>query len=295
MSDHTVSARTRAVLDNPWLWVGLVYACGLVARVIYMFHVPPEQFVSSDMSFYVSLAQKLAGEHGPLDPADVRYPLGYPALIAFLIAEGGSLARVVNLQLIVSALVPPAVGLLAAAAYGRRTAQLAVMFASLYFPFIEYGALFLSEIHFILWLTLSFAALFAAYHARGPAARLALAAAGGVALSVAAAFQSVALPAAFLLAAVEGTALMVALPNADARARAQRLRPWLLRWAVVAIAAAPLLGVQARACTRANAGRFCVTNNKGPSDLLLGHYGRVGTIEWTPPGGGTTRFGSPGA
>jgi hypothetical protein len=296
MTDGALAARTRAVLNSPWLWVGLVYLCGLAMRAIYTFTVqPPEQFVTSDMFFYVSLARKFAAAHGPVDPWDVTHPLGYPALVAFLISGGGSLARVVNLQLIVSALVPPAVGLLAAAAYGRRTAQLAVIFASLYFPFIEYGALFLSEIHFILWLTLSFAILLAAHHVRRGAGRVALAAAGGVALSVAAAFKSVALPAAFLMAAVEGTALLVARPPADARTRVKRLGPWLLRWTVVAIAAVPLLGVQARACTRANAGHFCVTGNKMGSDLLLGHYGRIGAMEWTPPGGGTSRFGSPGS
>jgi 4-amino-4-deoxy-L-arabinose transferase-like glycosyltransferase len=185
------------------------------------------------------------------------------------------------------------VGLFAALAYGRRSAQLAVIFASLYFPFIEYGALLLSEIHFILWLTLSFAALFAARSARRRGAALGLAAAGGVALSVAAAFKSVALPAAFMLAVIEGAALLAALPRTDVRARLGRLRPWLLRWAMVGVAAAPLLAVQARACTRANAGNFCVTGNKIGSDFLLGHYGRISSIEWTSPDGGTARFGSP--
>jgi hypothetical protein len=138
--------RTRlpAVLSSPWLWVGLVYLCGLAVRVIYTFHIQrPEEFITSDMFFYVSLAQKFAANHGPVDPWDVTHPLGYPALIAFLISGGGSLTRVVNLQLVVSALVPLAVGGLAAAAYGRRTAMIAVLFTSLYFPFIEYGALFL--------------------------------------------------------------------------------------------------------------------------------------------------------
>ena len=296
-SDRAVSGKARAaVLNSPWLWVGLVYVCGVIGRAIYTFHVqPPEQFITSDMFFYVSLAQKYAASGGPVDPWDVTHPLGYPALVAFLISGGGSLSRVVNLQFVVSALIPPAVGLLAAFAYGRRTAQLAVMFASLYFPFIEYGALFLSEIHFILWLTVSFAILFATYHVRGRAGRLGLAAAAGVALSVAAAFKSVALPAAFLMAMVEGVALLVQPPSEDARARVKRLAPWVLRWAIVGVAAAPLLGVQAKACTRANGGNFCVTGNKIASDLLLGHYGRIGAMEWTPPGGGTSRFGSPGS
>jgi hypothetical protein len=296
MPDRVLAARPRTVLQSPWLWVGLVYACGVAVRAIYTFRVqPPDQFITSDMFFYVSLAQKFAAAHGPVDPWDVTHPLGYPALVAFLISGGGSLARVVNLQMIVSALVPPAVGLLAAATYGRRTAQFAVMFASFYFPFIEYGALFLSEIHFILWLTLSFALLFAGHHVSRRAARLALAAAGGVALSVAAAFKSVALPAAFLMAAVEAIGLVAALPPAGAAVRARRLTPWLSRWAIVAIAAAPLLGVQARACTRANEGHFCITGNKIGSDFLLGHYGRIGALEWTAPGAGTARFGSPGS
>ena len=165
--------RGRALLHSAWLWVGLVYLCGVVVRAIYTFHVqPPARFITSDMYFYVTLAQKFLASKGPVDPADVTHPLGYPALIALLLSGGGSLARVVVLQFVVSCLVPAAVGLFAALAYGRRSAQLAVIFASLYFPFIEYGALFLSEIHFILWLTLSFVALFAALRARRRGAAL---------------------------------------------------------------------------------------------------------------------------
>src|SRR5437870_4142120 len=98
MADRTFAARARAVLNSAWLWVGLVYACGVAARALYTFRVqPPEQFITSDMFFYVSLAQKFAAAHGPVDPWDVTHPLGYPALLAFLISGGGSLARVVNL------------------------------------------------------------------------------------------------------------------------------------------------------------------------------------------------------
>jgi hypothetical protein len=292
------AAQSANILTSPWLLVGLVYIFGIVLRAIYTFYVqPPERFITSDMYFYVQLSKKFLAAHGPADPWDVTHPLGYPALLAFMTSEGGSLARVVILQFILCCLVPPALGFLGAAAYGRRTGMLAVMFGSLYFPFIEYGALFLSEIHFIFWLTAAFALLFAVHKVRRRWVGLALAAGGGVALSAASAFKSVALPAAFLLAVVEGVALLLTAPApADARTRLDRLRPWVLRWAIVGIAAAPLLGVQARACTHANAGNFCVSGNKMGADLLLGHYGRLGAIEWNPPGGnGGARFGSPGA
>jgi len=286
-----------AALQNPLIWVALVYVIGIALRAIYTYDVQrPADFITSDMYFYVSLSKKFAAMHGPVDPWDVTHPLGYPALLAFLTAGGGSLARVVNLQFVVSCLIPPALGLLGTAAYGRRTGLLAVVFASLYFPFIEYGALFLSEIHFILWLILTFAALFQAHRARRTGVALALAAAGGVALSVAAAFKSVALPAVFVFALVEGVALLARAADGGRGWRLAALKPWLVRWAVVAVAAVPLLAVQARSCTRANRGRFCVTGNKVGSDFLLGHYGRVAAIDWKPElPGGSVRFGSPGS
>jgi hypothetical protein len=302
--------RARAVFDHPLLWVLPLYACGIAIRAIYTFYAhPPESFIASDMYFYVTLAKRLASTAGPLNPWDVTHPLGYPMLLALLISGGGSLARVAVVQFVVSCLVPPALGLLGAAAYGRRTGLLAFAFGTLYFPFIEYGALFLSEIHFIFWLAIAFAALFAARRARRRPTGLAFAAAGGVTLSIAAAFKSVALAAAIFFFAVEGAALLLARPDRRARAagpddpktgngrpgRFARFKPWLLRAGVCALAATPLLAVLTRACTRANRGEVCVTGNKVASDFLLGHYGRIANIEWKPEGYELVRFGSPGA
>src|SRR5204863_5078733 len=243
-----------------------------------------DDYICSDMGLYVGLARRIAA-HIPLSAPDVTHPLGYSALLAFLMSAGGSLALAVDLQVVVSCLVPLAVGLLGAAAYGRRTGLLVIVLATFYFPFIEYGALFLSEIHFILWLTLAFAGLFAARRVQRRAAALGLAVAGGLALSLAASLKSVALPAAFLFFVVDGVALAVGSPGAgQPSSRLARLRPWVLRGALVALAAAPLLGVLAQVCTHANRGRFCVTGNKVGSDFLLGHYGRVADVEWRTDG-----------
>src|ERR1700690_309981 len=128
-----IPRRVDAVLRHPILGVALVYVLGIALRLEYTLNVhPPEAFISSDMNLYVSLARKLASSNEPLMPWDVTHPLGYPALLAFLLSGGGSLARVVDLQIVVSSLVPLAVGLLGAAAFGRRTALAAVAFASLY-------------------------------------------------------------------------------------------------------------------------------------------------------------------
>ena len=293
MIERFLPPRARALLRNPLPWVVLVYLSGILLRVIYTLHIQrPQDLLLSDMELYVITARKIAG-HEQLGPWDVTHPLGFPAFVAFMIAGVGSLARAANVQIVIGVLVPSAVGLLGAAAYGRRTGLLATVFASLYFPFIDYGALFLAEIHFILSLTLAFAAFLGARNVRRRAVSLTLAAAGGVALSIAASFKSVALPAAFAFFAVEGAALLFALTNGASSLRA-RLTPWVLRGVVVACAAAPLLGVLARVCTRANDGHFCVTGNKGGSDFYLGHTGRVGSVAWETPTRGI-HFGSPGA
>jgi hypothetical protein len=280
----------RGIAANPLLWVLLVYACGIGVRLIYTLAVQrPDRFIYSDMGLYVGLARRIAARM-PLGPSDVTHPLGYSEFLAFMMTEGYGLARAIGVQLVVTCLVPLAIGLLGAAAYGRRTGLLAVVFSSLYFPFIEYGALFLSEIHFIFWMALAFAGLFGARRVRRRTALIGLSAAAGFALSIAASLKSVALPAAMLFFFADGVALLLARPAAGSPARSfDRLKP------VVAVAAAPLLGVLARVCTHANDGRFCITGNKMGSDFLLGHYGRVADVEWRSGDHDQFRFGSPGA
>ena len=294
-----LSPRARAVLYHPALWVGLVYACGVAVRVLYTLYIQrPDALIYSDMGIYVGLARRMVAGV-PLIRPDVTHPLGYASLLAFLIGQSRSLSLAIHVQLVVSCLVPLTVGLLGAVAYGRRTAYLAVVFTSLYFPFIEYGALFLSEVHFVFWMSLTFASWFAARRVRRRAAALGLTVVGGLCLSIAAALKSVALPAAFMFFVVEGVALVAGRPTDGPRvswlARLARLKPWVLRGALVAVAAAPLLGVLARVCTRANDGLFCVTGNKMGADFLMGHYGRIADLEWVTEGHDQFRFGSPGA
>jgi len=292
----TSSGWRRGLAGNPLLWVLLVYACGIGVRLLYTLAIQrPDHLIYSDMGLYVGLARRIAARV-PLGPSDVTHPLGYAEFLAFMMTEGYGLARAVGVQLVVTCLVPLAIGLLGAAAYGRRTGLLAIVFSSLYFPFIEYGALFLSEVHFVFWMTLAFAGFFAARRVERRAAVIGLSAAAGFALSIATSLKSVALPAAMLFFFADGVALLLANPAGGSPVRwVDRLKRWLLRGVVVAVAAAPLLGALARVCTHANDGRFCVTGNKMGSDFLLGHYGRVADIEWRSEGHDQFRFGSPGA
>ena len=237
------------------------------------------------MGIYVELARKIAA-HDPLGPWEVTHPLGYPALLAFLISGAGSLARAVKVQIVISGLVPPALGLLGIAAYGRRTGLLATVFGSLYFPFIEYGALFLTEIHFVFWMTLAFAGFLGAR--RLPAARSRHRVRGGRrhrALDRGDVQDPRPARGVRLLRRRRrrGRPARAAAPAQRRRGRA-RLKPWVLRGAVAVLAAAPVLGVMSRTCTRAS-GRFCITGKEMGHDFLLGHYGRIADVEWDRAGG----------
>jgi hypothetical protein len=287
------SPRARSLTASPLLWVSLVYVCGVVLRILYTLKIQrPETVIYADMGLYIGRARRLAAGL-PVEAADVTTGLGYPALLSFL-SSNGSFGRAVIAQLIISCLLPLALGLLAAAAYGRRTALLAVVFGSLYFPFIEYGALFLTELHLTFWLALAFAGFMAAHRARRPGAALALAAGGGLALSIAATFKTLALPPAVAFFVVDGVAHAVGRGGAGSSPSLfVRLKPWLLRGALAALAAAPVLGVMSSVCTRAS-GRFCVTGKEMGHDFLLGHYGRIADIEWGPEHD-KYRFGSPSA
>src|SRR6187401_1431020 len=141
----SISPRVRAVaavavLGHPGVGVALAYIVGIAWRVNYTLNVhPPERFVDSDMQLYVSLARRLLETKGPSAPWDVTHPLGFPSFLAFMLSDGGTLLQAGYAQMVVGCLVPGAVGLLGLAAFGPRTGMLAVVFASLYFPFIEYG------------------------------------------------------------------------------------------------------------------------------------------------------------
>jgi 4-amino-4-deoxy-L-arabinose transferase-like glycosyltransferase len=265
--------------------VGAIYLAGVALRVWYTFVFrPPSASIYSDMDFYVSLARELRSG-AALRPWHVTHPLGFPLLLMLTRGSDLTFAGPTQMQLAVSALVPVVAGVLGAAAFGRRTALAMIAVSSFYFPFIEYGALFLSEVHFIFWLALAFAAFLVA--PRAPTERLAVATAfgGGIALSIAAVMKAVALPVAIVFFAVQTLGL---------RLGRRRLRLGLALAALLGVL--PLVAFHASACTRANGGRVCVMGTKAGADFLLGHYGRVREIQWAGPDGGRAfHFSSPGS
>jgi 4-amino-4-deoxy-L-arabinose transferase-like glycosyltransferase len=275
-------------------WVAFVYLVGVVIRGVYTFVArPPEMSIFSDMKLYVHFARTLQAKGLlSLQPWDVTHPLGFSLLLSWILPKSGSHFAATLLQFAVSCLTPLAVGCLGAAAFGRMTAAVCVVLASLYFPFIEFGALYLTEIHFMFWMALGFAALLAATASSRRWRAILWALAGGFCLSVAVTMKALALPAGLAFFGVYGVGVVLRRSELTLK---RRVETWLLIAFVALLGALPVTGSHTALCTNANRGNFCIAGNKSTADFLLGHCGKVGTIRWRGDSGHEFLFGSPGA
>ena len=268
---------------RPWLpstvtW--LACALGVLWR---WFHITkwydPRRIMPAEMQAYVTLAKRLAQPGYVLTAADVPNPPGNTWLLEHFLRRDASLLQQVHFNFLVCALVPLAIGALGWVAFGKRTAQAAVVIASAYFALVDCGAYFAPDVHLALVGTLTVASYLQAMKlvaeapsARRTAAFLALAALSGVLFSLAMALSHVALPAVLGFCAVHF--LFTRGPK--------HLRKAMVLAAFL-VASAPLTVQIAARCTAANGGQFCRSSNTTEAEFLLGHYNRIGGIEWHDP------------
>ena len=260
-SPRVVPSRTRRPLPIRSLGRPGV-PCGVVVRVLYTLWIQrPESMIYSDMGIYVDLARRMVAGI-PLIRPDVTHPLGYASLLAFLIGRPSrSLALAINVQLVVSCLVPLAVGLLGATAYGRRTAIPGGRVREPVFPVHRVrravsvrGSLHLLDVDHVRELVCR--ATRPPPRGRASASRWW---AGTLRCpSPPPSSRWRCRPRSCTSSSTASLSWSAARRTARAfhgSRGSPRLKPWVLRGALVAVAAAPLLGVLARVCTRANDGR----------------------------------------
>jgi hypothetical protein len=233
---------------------------------------------------YMRQAARWIDPRYTLAPVDATHPPGMGLLIGFFLERDPSLQGLVLFQLLVSCLVPLAVGALALAVFGPGSALAAIAAASLYFPFIDYGGYFLSEIYLALLAPLSLACFLWANGARRSTASALLGGlAAGLSFSLAWSMKVVALAAIGLFCAVFFVF--------------HRGTPWRIKGLAAAgmiLGALPLVTAISYRASAAT-GRYVLASNKSGADFLLGHYGRIRLIRWVDPAGPTLFFGSPSA
>lgn len=330
-----------------WIWLGfaaVIFGVGVWFRYVYIYRLHnPNDYVYSDMKMYVDLARRLNQPGYKLNIGDITHPPGNTWLLQyFMRSDPTKLTGLVRLQFIVASLVPLTMGFLAWVAFpakhlrdaagklpgfftrlaAQRTAQVAVIAGSLYFPYIDFGGYYLAEIHmtFTGTLTIAFYLLGMRLVAEpdpevAPAAQppsgfvehlieslrrrpariigaFAAMAVGGFLFSFAMALKMVA------MLAIGGFMVTHFL-------FAKRPR-WIFKLVLPAmflLAAAPLTREMVSRCTEANRDpnndnkpTFCTGSNKSAADFLLGHKGRIQGIEWRDPKvPGVVGFGNPAA
>lgn len=231
------------------------------------------------MAVYISTARRIANESYRLTPLDVTHPPGASWMFSQFYQADSSFFTLMLFQFVVSALIPLGVGTLAWVAFDQKSAAWAIAVSSGYFYHVEYAGFFLSEVYMMLLIPLIMALYLLAVRAKKPAVMLLFSVVGGVLFFIAIAFKTVTVPAVLGFCGVHWLFT-----------RGEGIRVKTLVIAIMCLVTTPGLYLTAQRCTQASRGNFCLTSNKGPSDFLLGHYGRIQSIKWAD-----SQFGSPGA
>jgi 4-amino-4-deoxy-L-arabinose transferase-like glycosyltransferase len=234
------------------------------------------------MSLYVGLAKRFTRPGYKLSPNDITHPPGATVVFSWLYRHDNTMMSMVWFQFVVCALVPLSVALLAWSLFGKQNAKVALAVTSLYFPFIEYGGFFLAEIQMIALIPLSLALLVLAAKRKRMIAVVLVSVVAGLVFS-----WAVALKALSLVAGATGGFVFLCFW------RGAPIKKKAVVAVTLALAVIPVSLWLSERCTTANEGRFCYSNNKNAADVLLGHYGRVQSITWKNPKGGTFTFGNP--
>lgn len=264
----------------------VAFLCGAVWRGLYVlkFH-DIRSHADSDMRMYLNLAKKFATPGFVPKIDDITHPPATAMLFSWFYRHDETYQSLAYFQTVITCLVPLAVAAFALAVFDRRTATWALIVSSLYFPFIDYGGYFLSEVYMILLNPLT-AALFIASAKQKTIPRVvAVGLVAGVAFWVSMAFKMVAFPAML------GFCSLYWLFSRDASRKFKTIAVLTLF-----LGAAPgTIALSAR-CTKANEGHFCLVSNKSPADFLLGHYGRIQSLTWKVPSiNYHVSFGNPSA
>ena len=262
-----------------------LYLGGVLWRVWYIFFFcPPTKFVYADMVLYIGRAKELLEPNFKMYPEFVTHPPAMIYLLSWMYRIDPSWMFATVVQFALSCLIPLMVGCLGWQTMGRRVGTLALGLASVYFPFIDYGGYFLSEVYvtplFLLFLILFIRSM----RAESGFGGFALMATAGVLLSLLGSFKSY-----FLLCGAFLCVSYLLFGTRNSFSKRFSLST------VLAVSMLPGLVWMTNYCSSA-AGEFCVGAAKMGSDFLLGHYGRGGSFRWIDPKTGyISHFGTAGA
>ena len=262
----------------------LAFVIGLLWRYyfIYYAHTPSRaEYIFSDMETHVLAANQLSDPAYIPNIADTIYPAGCIFFAGIYILDP-SWKMAVDLQFLLSAVLPLLVYALGRDLFGRRTAVYALIASSLYFPFIDCAGFFLTENPFMFFNLLSLWLLIRSLRTQSAWGAAAAALLSGIFLGVAVSFKSFVVISAGLIGVY-----LVWL------AWRQRWRGLPLRLSAALIGLLAVMAPLTVRATRLNDGRFCLGSSTGAMNILQGHHGNIGWVHFVDPKRNTRyKFGS---
>lgn len=144
---------SRSIVRRHPLWTIAVLA--LVVRIAYVLIARPDPLNMVDSTEYDILARQILAGRGIIDFQRFARPPLYPLLVAVCYSLGG-ITTLIAVQLLLSAITPPLVGVLARSLSGRAAAApVAALITALYPWFFQWVGGLASETFFILGLVTS--------------------------------------------------------------------------------------------------------------------------------------------
>ncbi|MEW5756388.1 MAG: hypothetical protein AB1810_08780 [Pseudomonadota bacterium] len=241
----------------------LAYLIGISWRYYYIFITHrATDYVYSDMQLYVERALNFINPNYNANIADTIYPPGMHMLLGLIYTIDSSWEPALWMQFVISCLIPLLIAGLGYLLYGARVAYLALIFASLYFTFIDYAGFFLAENPYLFSVCSALLLLVLALRARARLWRIIAAICGGVMVAISAALkEAIIVPAALIglfllyLAWRNKSSSIFVILIASSLSTVAVLAPFSYR------------------CTTLSEGAFCVTSNSGALTMLEGHHG----------------------
>ncbi|MCZ7647645.1 MAG: glycosyltransferase family 39 protein [Planctomycetota bacterium] len=274
---------------DPALAAWTLFVAGVIVRFLYVFNwYPTMTLLFSDSKGYFDTAQQFLdpnytpGIADTIHPPATRWFFGTMLWLGRIVCPQEPMYVSQAFQFVMCSLLPLLLCGIGYDLFGRRTALFALAFASAYYPLFDYACYVMSEAPFTFFMVLSFYLLIRSLKTKGLAST-ALGLLAGIALGVTAAFKSVVLPSAFF-----AFLLLIAV----GRLRRFPVSRALLTASIGLILVLTPLSIRASRLS----GHFCLIANDAARNVLIGHYGEVGSIHFIDKDRGITHvFGCPAA
>ena len=251
----------------------LAFALGVGWRIFYIGVAHrPDRHIYADMAYYADLALRINDPNNVQTIYDTIFPPGTAYLLAGAWRLSNDWSAAILIWLTLSCITPLLIYVTAKRLGGWRVAHICLIFASLWFQFIDYGGFFLAETPFIACLAGGFALTAFALTASNRWIFLASAAGAAACLVLSATFKSQSLATC----AIWIIMIVACCPRILFRQMA-----WGL---TIVLSVSMLLLIPVATRTSSLAGGFHLVSTNGSLNMLIGHYQPdIAVLKFTDP------------